>query len=87
MTFRKLTLGLAITSVLMACTSCQLSQLSQIDRNGDGEITPDEVVAAAVNFVCGAQTDSSASDGSSTSDVSDTTDTASDGVQADGVAN
>jgi len=87
MTFRKLTHGLPIVLTLVTCTSCQWSQLAQIDRNGDGEITADEVVTTAMDFVCGTQAGSTATGDSTTGNASVSTDTTSDGAPAAAVAN
>ena len=87
MTLRKLALSLPVVLVLVTCTSCQLSQLSQLDQNGDGEITPDEVIMAAVDFVCGAQMDSSTTGVSTTGDNSASTNPTSDGASTGNAAN
>jgi len=49
---RRLAASIAVGFVLVTCTSCQTADL---DQNGDGQVTTQELWTAVFNSVCGNQ--------------------------------
>jgi hypothetical protein len=69
--YRTILIG-AAACLLLTCTSCQLPNL---DANGDGTVTGEEIVSAIVDAVCGDSSDTTTTDGSDTGSSSDNSDT------------